>query len=214
MESTDDCQYEAPRALLRTIAHSVPGRLRIRVRCPLPEGTLAQVALAVTQHSGVTSARVNERCGSIVIRYDPGVVGVPQLVARVDHGLARVGATDMHDRSVAAAPANAASLRVLLEFALALLDPPGIGLVRDVVRAAGIVSVAVNELRTQPWHRVVLRAAWRLLCECSSIDALFPRGVRIALRLVRRAFSVRRLLARVGMHTLAPLATPALAAAA
>jgi hypothetical protein len=162
----------------------------------------------------VDAVRVNARCGALIIRYQADVVGLAQLLALVDYRLARLGAEAVDVRGDGATPATLHALRVLLDFALAVLDPPGLGLGKDIVRTVAIVSAAVNELRTQPWHRVVLRAAWRVLCECSSFDILLPHGVRLALRILRRVVDVRRLVVRMRMRTTAPVSKPALAFAA
>jgi hypothetical protein len=65
--------------------HHVPGRLRIKAReLKRNPQRATTVETAVRQHQGITSAEVNELTGSLLIYYDPKLIGrqaVLELIA-------------------------------------------------------------------------------------------------------------------------------------
>ncbi|MFN0073823.1 MAG: hypothetical protein ACKVVP_20275 [Chloroflexota bacterium] len=73
------------------IAHSSPGRLRLRVSRPAIEsGTAVDAARAFDEQAGVVNARVNEAARCIVVHYDERAATLDSLL-----GLVRQGGVDI-----------------------------------------------------------------------------------------------------------------------
>ena len=67
-------------ALDCTIAHAIPGRVRLRVPATGPEAPLAgALGRALSQRDGVSSLRFNRTCASIVVEHDQAATSAPAL---------------------------------------------------------------------------------------------------------------------------------------
>ncbi|GEO79892.1 heavy metal translocating P-type ATPase [Pararhodospirillum oryzae] len=65
---------------LVTLRHSIPGRVRLRVR---PRRLVRRLGALCEITPGVRHARVNPGCGALVLEYDPGQTDAPRLLAAV-----------------------------------------------------------------------------------------------------------------------------------
>lgn len=191
------------------IAHLVRGRLRLRLPQSAAGSFVPAVALLSSQ-SGVTHVRGNKRCRSIAVRFDPQRVTPHELTTTLS---AHLGMTS--ERPASPSAGTAVLARALPAIILDVLDPPGIGLVRDVIAALRIVRAAVRELRVRPWPQVIVRSVVRFALECSLLDLLVPARIRLLLNLGRAALAIRSALlvsrgtGGDGLVRLAPLAAAA-----
>lgn len=192
------------------IAHLVRGRLRLRL-AQTCAGSFFSAEAFLSSHSGVTDLRGNYQCLSLAIRFDPQRVSPQALIAALS---AYLGVTN--DQPRAANTVLPALARALPAIVLDILDPPGIGLIRDLVVALRIVRSALREVRVRPWPHVVRTALARLMLECCLLDWLVPARLRLLLHLGRAALAIRAaLLASPALSpAFSPAFSPALSAAA
>lgn len=65
-----------------SVVHSMKGRLRLKVKRTLKPGRLSSITGCFPEKiTGIINIRVNEGCGSIVIRYNPGTVSEKNILA-------------------------------------------------------------------------------------------------------------------------------------
>ncbi|HEX8203582.1 MAG TPA: HAD-IC family P-type ATPase, partial [Isosphaeraceae bacterium] len=62
------------------VVHVIPGRIRIRIEAPRP---LDGLHALLTARRGVRDVRLNPRCRSLVVAFDPGAVRVEELVGLI-----------------------------------------------------------------------------------------------------------------------------------
>ena len=122
------------------VAHSIPGRLRVRFEPrPVDPEALAALLARLSQRPGVRSARYRPTSGSVVVEYDPRAVREAALIGELPGArapAARAGAAPMEstpaaravsrgwweaDAFLARASGGRMDLKMLLPLALALL---------------------------------------------------------------------------------------------
>ncbi len=137
------------------VVSAIPGRLRLRLTGRWRAGDeLRRVSEALEELTGVTEAKVSQRTGSVVVRFEPGAVGREDLGARLSRlGLELGPATSTAPQSgPGRVAAGARALDGLVQqgtggLELRLLVPVGLGLL-----AARQALVAGHELRRAPWY--------------------------------------------------------------
>jgi hypothetical protein len=201
MIGTVPVRYDCARASsCFEIAHLVRGRLRLRL-LPTSAGRFFAAEAFLSSHAGVTDLRANHRCLSLAIRFDPERVSPQALVAALS---AYLGVTNDQPRAVGnALPALARAFPAIV---LDILDPPGMGLIRDVVVAVQVVRSALRELRVRAWPQVVRTALARLVLQCCLLDWLVPARLRLLLHLGRAVLAIRSAL--LASPALAPASSP------
>jgi Heavy metal associated domain 2 len=66
-----------------TVAHTTPGRLRIRLQMPRGQGKLHQVASELDAVPGTETVRANHTARSVTVTYDPHQVSASALLDRL-----------------------------------------------------------------------------------------------------------------------------------
>ena len=86
------------------IRHDIPGRLRLRVPELLYEGDPPAIARELEQHPGVILVRVNSKCASLILRYDPEVLSRQTLLHHVGDCFPSVSGGEAGQKCDARAP--------------------------------------------------------------------------------------------------------------
>jgi len=84
-----DISHIKPAEIEVSVAHSSPGRLRLRLsNASIESGAAAEVITAFDEQSGVLSARLNEAARSIVVHFDELATSVDAMMASLqDRGV-------------------------------------------------------------------------------------------------------------------------------
>jgi hypothetical protein len=118
-------------------AHSVPGRLRIRVpSIRHDECAAAEARAAVLLIRGVRDATLNRTTGSLVISYDPAKLSTASLWRELHARLALVAVPSMptDDRSAGAPGWSQAAMKTAIDTLVgALVERSALALVRAIV---------------------------------------------------------------------------------
>jgi hypothetical protein len=137
------------------VVSAIPGRVRFKLTGTwrAAEG-LRRAGEALEELSGVSVAKVSERTGSVVVRYEPGAVGLEELGRRLSAlGLELRSAPSTAPPSAAGrVTTGARALDGLVQrgtggLELRLLVPVALGLM-----AARQALVTRHELRRAPWY--------------------------------------------------------------
>ena len=67
--------------------HAVPGRMRVKIPAMRRRPTRAeQVEQLLTQHAGIESVKSNTLTGSVVVHYDPDLIGSDEIMNILRYG--------------------------------------------------------------------------------------------------------------------------------
>lgn len=87
MQQNGELNAAAPAALRALVASSVPGRVRLRGAALRSTKMLARLHEALQDCEGVTACSANARVGSVLLRYEPARLPLPELLARLAEAL-------------------------------------------------------------------------------------------------------------------------------
>lgn len=96
MNSASPAEEEAGREPLELVHHH-PGRLRLRAEALRADEAGERVKAALLALPGITAIAHKTRTGSVLIEYQPGLVDVEELVARVAEAAGLALPLDEHD---------------------------------------------------------------------------------------------------------------------
>ena len=177
-----------------TVAHTVPGRLRLKLPHPHPAALLDAARVALTPLAGVRDVRVNSGARSLVIEYDPRTVAQAALLGTgLEHGSA--APADMGDykdaveASLVVDGSRAAVWRVLGDPVFAALHAPGTVQITGVadggwsarIEVLGkTIDARIAVAESVPEERLVLRIDGRLRARLTT--TLSPAGTGTRLR--------------------------------